>query len=136
MSNYIQANQVVIQPPSYLRNNKTSLLTEGLNDFTLGKNSSSSCIFTDDEIKSNKPLKHVKFDGAIIDYLTTSNLADLETEESDQATAVPGSLSELASWLSDLASVMQFESLVSLYILQNHHFFFSIFSAGTTILPP
>ena len=92
MSKYIQANQVIIQPPSYLRNNKTSLLTEGLNDFTLGKNSSSSFIFTDDEIKSNKPLKHVKFDGSIIDYLTTSNLADLETEDSEQATAVPGSL--------------------------------------------
>jgi hypothetical protein len=77
MSKYIQANQVIIQPPSYLRNNKTSLLTEGLNDFTLGKNSSSSLIFTDDEIKSNKPLKHVKSDGSIIDYLTTSNLCFL-----------------------------------------------------------
>jgi len=63
MSKYIQANQVIIQPPSYLRNNKTSLFTEGLDDFTLGKNSSSSIVFTDDEIKSNKPLKHVKSDG-------------------------------------------------------------------------
>ena len=92
MSNYIQANKVIIQPPSYLRGNDCSLFTEGSNDFKLGKNSNSSLIFTDDEIKTNKPLKHVKFDGSIIDYLTTSNLADLETEDSEQATAVPGSL--------------------------------------------
>ena len=91
MSNYIEANKVIIQPPSYLRGNDCSLFTEGSSDFKLCKNSSSSLIFTDDEIKTNNPLKHVKIDGSIIDYLTTSNLADLETEESEQATAVPGS---------------------------------------------
>ena len=63
MSNYIQANRVIIQPPSYLRGNDCSLFTEGSNDFKLGKNSSSSLVFSNTEIKSNKPLKHVKSDG-------------------------------------------------------------------------
>ena len=92
MSHFIQTNNVIIQPPAYLQGNKTSLLTYGTNDFEIGKNSSSSLIFTDDEIKSNKPLKHVKLDGSIIDYLTSNNLADLESEDAEESVAVPGSL--------------------------------------------
>ena len=53
MSHFIQTNNVIIQPPAYLQGNKTSLLTYGTNDFEIGKNSNSSLIFTDDEIKSN-----------------------------------------------------------------------------------
>ena len=82
MSHFIQTNNVIIQPPAYLQGNKTSLLTYGTNDFEIGKNSNSSLIFTDDQIKSNKPLKHVKLDGSIIDYLTSNNLADLEPPSS------------------------------------------------------
>ena len=60
MSNhFIQTNNVVIQPPAYLTGNKTSLFTSGTDDFEIGKNSSSSLVFTNDEIKSNKLLKHV-----------------------------------------------------------------------------
>jgi hypothetical protein len=92
MSHFVQTNNVIIQPPAYLQGNKTSLLTYGTNDFEIGKNSSSSLIFTDDEIKSNKPLKHVKLDGSIIDYLTTNNLADLESEDADELSALPGSI--------------------------------------------
>ena len=92
MSHFIQTNNVIIQPPAYLQGNKTSLLTYGTNDFEIGKNSSSSLIFTDDEIKSNKPLKHVKSDGSIIDYLTSNNLADLESEDAEESVAVPGSI--------------------------------------------
>ena len=93
MSNhFIQTNNVVIQPPAYLTGNKTSLFTSGTDDFEIGKNSSSSLVFTNDEIKSNKPLKHVKLDGSIIDYLTTNNLADLESEDAEESVAVPGSL--------------------------------------------
>ena len=93
MSNhFIQTNNVVIQPPAYLTGNKTSLFTEGQNDFEIGKNSISSLVFTNDEIKSKKPLKHVKLDGSIIDYLTTNNLADLESEDAAESVAVPGSL--------------------------------------------
>jgi hypothetical protein len=82
MVHFIQTNDVLIQPPAYLKNNKTSLLTLGNSDFEIGKNAGSSLIFTDDEIKSNKLLKHVKLDGSIIECLTTNNLADLETEDS------------------------------------------------------
>jgi hypothetical protein len=82
----------VIQPPAYLTGNKTSLFTSGTDDFEIGKNSSSSLVFTNDEIKSNKPLKHVKLDGSIIDYLTTNNLADLQSEDADELIALPGSI--------------------------------------------
>ena len=93
MSNhFIQTNNVVIQPPAYLTDIKTSLFTAGQNDFEIGKNTSSSLVFTNDEIKSNKPLKHVKLDGPIIDYSTTNNLADLESEDAEELVAVPGSL--------------------------------------------
>jgi hypothetical protein len=89
---FIQSNNVIIQPPAYLQGNKTSLLTYGMSDFEIGKNTSSSFIFTDNEIKSNKPLKHVKLDGSIIDYLTTNNLADLQSEDADELIALPGSI--------------------------------------------
>ena len=57
MSNhFIQTNNVVIQPPAYLTDIKTSLFTAGQKEFEIGKNSSSSLVFTNDEIKSNKPL--------------------------------------------------------------------------------
>ena len=92
MSHFIQTNHLIIQPPAYLQGNKTSLLTYGTNEFTLGKNSSSSLVFTDEEIKSNLPLKHVKSDGSVIDYLTTNNLADLESEDATELIAVPGSI--------------------------------------------
>ena len=90
MSHFIQTNHLIIQPPAYLQGNKTSLLTYGTNEFTLGKNSSSSLVFTDEEIKSNLPLKHVKSDGSVIDYLTTSNLADLESEDATEPRSTLG----------------------------------------------
>ena len=58
MSNhFIQTNNVVIQPPAYLTGNETSLFTEGQNDFEIGKNSNSSFVFTNDEIKSERERK-------------------------------------------------------------------------------
>jgi hypothetical protein len=37
-------------------------------------------------------LKHVKLDGSIVDYLTTNNFADLESEDADELGALPGSI--------------------------------------------
>ena len=42
---FIQTNNVVIQPPAYLTDIKTSLFTAGQKEFEIGKNSSSSLLW-------------------------------------------------------------------------------------------